>query len=108
MRNLLVPLLLLGAGAAGCLSSDGGDGDDGGEDGQGDVSQVFANGTIDHATVAALIGEPIAMDHDHTDATQHVGSHNVEFVSWSSLGVELGQNGFANFVLREEGDRTLA
>jgi hypothetical protein len=59
-------------------------------------------GPIDHAAVAAAIGEPIVMDHDHTDASLHTGSHNMEFVSWSSLGVPLGRNGFANFVLWDE------
>jgi hypothetical protein len=66
------------------------------------------DGSIDRAAVAAAIGAPIVPEHDHTDATLHTASHDVEFVAWSSLGVTLGQNGFADFVLREQGDQTLA
>lgn len=83
---------------AGCLQTDGEQGEE----------QRLPDGGIDHAAIAAAIGEPIVLDHDHTDAALHTGSHNLELVAWSSLGVQLGLNGFANFVLHEEGDRTLA
>ncbi|MHB1262271.1 MAG: LVIVD repeat-containing protein [Thermoplasmatota archaeon] len=82
----------------GCLQSDGEQGEE----------QRTPDGGIDHAAVAAAIGEPIVMDHDHTDASLHTGSHNLDLVAWSSLGVQLGQNGFANFVLHEDGESTLA
>jgi hypothetical protein len=74
---------------AGCLR-------DGGDD------QRTPDGGIDHAAIAAAIGAPIVMDHDHADASLHTGSHNLRQVSWSSLGVPLGRQGFANFVLHEE------
>src|SRR5688572_20082001 len=89
-------LLLAFALGAGCLQQSDGDG------------RQPPEGTIDHAAVAAAIGAPIAVDHDHTDAALHTGSHNVGLVAWSSLGVPLGRNGFANFVLVEEEERTLA
>jgi hypothetical protein len=72
------------------------------------AEQRLPDGGIDHAAIARAIGEPIVMDHDHTDASLHTDSHNVDLVAWSSLGVPLGQNGFANFVLHEDGDTTLA
>ncbi|HUR24699.1 MAG TPA: hypothetical protein VM327_01640 [Candidatus Thermoplasmatota archaeon] len=83
---------------AGCFQSEGEQGE----------QQRLPDGRIDHAAIAAAIGEPIVADHDHTDASLHKGSHNVELVAWSSLGVPLGQNGFANFVIHEDGERTLA
>lgn len=46
--------------------------------------------------------------HDHNDATLHTGSHGIDFVNWSPLGVTLGGNGFANFVIWEGGDHVLA
>ncbi|MEA3191108.1 MAG: hypothetical protein QOD77_1690 [Thermoplasmata archaeon] len=58
--------------------------------------------------VDAGIGTPIEMDHDHTDSSLHRGAYNLEQVAWSSLGVVLGENGFANFVLHQQGNRTLA
>jgi hypothetical protein len=88
----LVPLL------AGCFQADREQGAD----------ERAPGGAIDHAAIAAAIGEPIVMDHDHTDASLHMGSHNLELVAWSSLGVSLGANGFANFVLHEADNRTLA
>ena len=93
-----LPLLLALTLAAGCLQS-------GPEQG---AEQRLPDGAIDHASIAAAIGEPIMMDHDHTDASLHTGSYNLDLVAWSSLGVPLGQNGFANFVLHEDGDTTLA
>lgn len=117
MRAVAACLLLL-ALAAGCLSA--GDGGDGGQDAaapDGLLAEVV-DGAIDHAAVAANIGEPVAMEHegrgpignlpDHTHAEDHVGAHNLELVGYSALGVALGQNGFANFVLHEDGDRLLA
>jgi hypothetical protein len=71
--------------------------------------EVDAAGHIDLAAVAANIGTPVALDHDHNDASLHAGSHNVQLVAWSTLGVKLGDNGFANFVLhRTAANRTLA
>jgi len=72
------------------------------------VGPRLPDGSIDRAAVAAAIGAPIVADHDHTDATLHTASHDMDFVAWSSLGVTLGQNGFADFVLRDDGPRTLA
>lgn len=93
--SLVAALLVLGI-LAGCLGSS----DD----------QRTSDGAVDHAGIAAAIGEPIEMEHDHTDASLHTGSHNVELVAWSSLGIPLGQQGFANFVLRDDPEtgRTLA
>ncbi len=70
--------------------------------------QVRPDGTIDLYGIAALIGEPIVMDHDHNDALQHQGRHNIEQVGYSALGVTIGENGFANFVIHEDDDETLA
>jgi hypothetical protein len=93
----ILPLLVLLALAAGCLQT-----------GSHRDAQRTPDGAIDHAGIAAAIGAPILADHDHTDATLHTASKNMDLVSWSSLGVTLGQNGFADFVLREEDNRTLA
>ncbi len=70
--------------------------------------QVDLDGNILHDVIDILIGAPIEMDHDHNDANLHTQSFNIDFVAWSSLGVTLGENGFANFVLHEAGDKTLA
>jgi hypothetical protein len=56
-------------------------------------------GAPDHAALDALIGAPLVLDHDHTKGSLHTGGVNMRFVAWSSLGVTLGDNGFANFVL---------
>jgi hypothetical protein len=93
----LFPLAMAFLLMAGCLQAN-----------EPGAEERLPDGAIDHAAVAAAIGEPIEMDHDHTDASLHTGSHNLELVAWSSLGVPLGQNGFANFVLHEEAGRTLA
>lgn len=85
--------------AAGCLS-----------DGSGDPTGPAAetrDGAILHDVVAANIGTPIEMEHDHNDALLHTGSHNIDFVGYSALGVTLGENGFANFALHEEPDGSL-
>jgi len=65
-------------------------------------------GPIDHAAIEALIGAPIVLDHDHTKGSLHTASLNLEFVAWSSLGVPLGQNGFANFVFYNDTGEDLA
>jgi hypothetical protein len=71
--------------------------------------ELDAAGRIDLAAVAANIGAPVVMEHDHNDASLHAGGHNVQLVAWSTLGVRLGDNGFANFVLhRTAANRTLA
>ncbi len=51
-----------------------------------------------NGAVADLIGTPIVIDHDHNDHSLHTASHGIDFVSWSSLDVTLGDNGYANFV----------
>jgi hypothetical protein len=106
MRLLAASALLLLV-LAGCAASN--------ERGQGTTTrpgpwpEVDAAGRIDLAAVAANIGTPVVLDHDHNDAALHTGSHNLELVAWSSLGVTLGGNGFANFVLHHTADnRTLA
>jgi hypothetical protein len=97
---LLLALPLL----AGCLADDG-DGEDASPDGF--AKETGPDGAILHANVARNIGEPIVIEHDHNDALLHTGSHNIELVGYSSLGVTLGDNGFANFALHEEEDGTL-
>lgn len=95
---LLLPL-------AGCLSS----GDDAADPGGPGSRAEVRGGAIDFEAVAANIGQPIVMEHDHNDALLHTGSHNLELVGYSALGVTLGENGFANFVLFDEPDgRTTA
>ncbi len=94
--------LLLGAVSvvllvAGCIG-------DAGDEGREPVGDETG---IDHGVIAEEIGEPIEMDHDHTRAELHDGSHNMEFVSWSTLDVELGENGFADFVFHEDGEEKL-
>jgi hypothetical protein len=85
-------LVLLAPALGGCL-------------GQADPDEDPADGpagTLDHEAIAAEIGEPVEMDHDHTDARLHDEGHNVEVVAWDTLGVELGVNGFADFVFHED------
>lgn len=67
---------------------------------------------IDHAAIHDAIGEPIVMKehddtHDHTDPTHHQGSHKMELIAWSHLGITLGENGFANFVFHVTDDEDL-
>lgn len=112
----LAALLLSSLAFAGCLAGDGGDAGDDGAAGTL-LPEVDAAGAILHDNVAANIGHPILMEHegrepledhpDHTHGADHTGAHNVAFVGWSSLGVELGANGFANFALHEEADGRL-
>lgn len=83
---MLVPLVLIGL--AGCLS--------------GEEAPV-GGPTLHEAAVPAL-----EMYHDHNDVALHQHSGGVGFVNWSPLGVELGENGFANFVIWDGGDETLA
>ncbi|MCA1811163.1 MAG: hypothetical protein LC623_04020 [Halobacteriales archaeon] len=101
--RLLAALALLLLVLAGCTA-------DTGTSGTGAPrAEVDGAGRIDRAAVAANLGTPIVMDHDHNDAALHTGAHNLELVAWSSLGVTLGDNGFANFVLhRTPANRTLA
>lgn len=57
----------------------------------------------DAASLAAAIGEPVQMDHNHTDAAEHTGKHGLSLVNWSALiPQELGKEGFAG--LRLVGD----
>jgi hypothetical protein len=55
-----------------------------------------------------VIGTPIEVLHDHNDVRLHTGSHGIEFVAWSDLGIMLGDNGFANFVIHETAEEKLA
>ncbi len=84
----VVACLFLGLSLAGCISE------------SGDEPEAPAP-TVDEAVAAAMdaIGEPIVMDHDHNDAHLHNGSHNLELVAYSDLGVDIGTNGYANFVI---------
>jgi len=61
----------------------------------------------DAAALAKLIGTPIEVDHEHNDPTLHTGHVNLDFVAWSTLGVQLGVNGFANFVFYRDDDEDL-
>ncbi len=70
--------------------------------------QLTPDGLIDTAAIAALIGEPIVMDHDHNNAFEHQGKHNIAQAGYSDLGVTIGDNGFANFVIHDDDDETLA
>lgn len=65
----------------------------------GSTGLVDEAGQILHDEVAALIGAPIVMEHDHNNASQHQDRLHIGQVGWSDLGVEIGQNGFANFVI---------
>lgn len=60
------------------------------------------------AQLAELFAAAIEPLHDHTDAALHMGGYGLTQAAWSSLGVTLGDNGFANFVFHEEGDERLA
>ncbi len=98
-QTVLVAALFAVAALAGCVTDDTPAGAD-------DTDPAV--GPVDAAAVEASIGTPIEQDHDHRDVYDHVGSHNVDFVSWSTLGVELGVNGFANFVFYQDDDEDLA
>ncbi|MBW3581954.1 MAG: hypothetical protein KY455_02540 [Euryarchaeota archaeon] len=78
----------------------------------GDEASPFLkeDGSIDHDAVAALIGAPIEVEHDHRAPTEpdHNGGVNLELVSWNTLGIKLGEQGFANFVFHEDDDEDLA
>lgn len=104
MRSWTALLLALPA-LAGCLADDGGS--PGGDPSSPELLWEGDDGAILHDNVGRNIGAPIEMEHDHNDALLHTGSHNVELVGYSALGVTLGENGFANFVLHEEDDGTL-
>lgn len=93
--RLLPALPLLLVALAGCLAD-------------GPASDAADADPDPLADLARLIGEPITELHDHLDVSLHTDSVNVEFVDWSSLGVELGRNGFANFVLHSDEDERLA
>lgn len=62
---------------------------------------------VDLDAIAAAIGTPIVVDHDHNEVAEHTGSLNLEFVAWSSFGMPLGERGFANFVFYEDDDEDL-
>lgn len=96
-RALLLGALMIATSLAGCIG-------DAGEEGPEPIGEGAG---IDHASIAAEIGAPVEMDHDHTDATLHEGSYNMEMVSWSTLDVELGENGFADFVFHDTDEETL-
>lgn len=96
-RTFVIMTTLVAVALAGCLT-DSTPSDDG----------TATAGGSDSAAIEAAIGTPVIQDHDHRDVADHVGGHNVEFVSWSTLGVELGVNGFANFVFYQDEDEDLA
>jgi hypothetical protein len=94
---MLMAITLMTAAAAGCVSGDQAD----------DEVQTEPAPEFDHERIAALIGEPIEVDHDHRDPVDHVGGLNLELVSWSTLDVDLGSNGYANFVFYQDEDEDL-
>lgn len=107
--RVLVCLLFIGLTLAGCLAESP-EGQATGASG-GSLAQIDAAGNILHANIAAMIGEPIVMDHevgDHNTAAVHQNSFNLEQLGWSALGVTIGNNGFANFVIHEDDDEILA
>ncbi len=77
-----VPLLLLGLAFAGCVAEP-----------EPSPPEDPIRGAVD------AIGAPVVMDHDHNDAHLHAGSHHLELVAYSDLGVQIGVNGYANFVI---------
>lgn len=95
--SLLIALSLTGLVLAGCIQS------------SGDLDDTVDQG-IDHEALAALIGSPIEVEHDHHDPshTDHSGGVNLDFVSWNTLDVTLGDHGFANFVFHLTDDEELA
>lgn len=95
-------VLLLGL-LAGCVGGDSPSHADSGPE-----AEVDSAGHIRHDVVARHIGTPVAIDHDDRDLSLHTSAHNLEQVAWSSIGVTLGENGFANFVLRDDGASTFA
>lgn len=71
-------------------------------------AEVDAAGHILADVVARHIGTPVVLDHDDHDLRQHTAAYNLEQVAWTHADVQLGQHGFANFVLRDAGPRTYA
>jgi hypothetical protein len=98
-RLLVVVGVVALAVGAGCVGSD--------PDADTDPGEAAS---LDHDAIQAEIGEPIEMFHDHTDPSLHNGSHNLEIVAYSDLGVDVGEdgNGFADFQFHEEDGEELA
>ncbi len=99
----LLVAILVASVIGGCLGTV----DDDGDEGSSDESLG-----LDHDRIEAAIGEPIVMyehddTHDHRDPHQHNESYNMELITWDSLGIELGENGFANFVFHITDDEEL-
>ncbi|MGB0651986.1 MAG: LVIVD repeat-containing protein [Thermoplasmatota archaeon] len=69
-----------------------------------DQAGGLAPGDDPVAAAMAAIGEPIVTFHDHNDPHLHTASHNLDLLSWNTLDVSLGDNGFANFVLWQSDD----
>ncbi|HEX9766607.1 MAG TPA: hypothetical protein VGA36_07565, partial [Nitriliruptorales bacterium] len=90
-------LLLSGLVLAGCIQ-------------QTPPDEPVVDDVLDHAAIARRIGHPIEVVHDHRDPTHadHNGGVNLELVSWNTLGITLGENGFANFVFWSDADEDLA
>jgi hypothetical protein len=84
--GVFVAVLFALVALAGCLSEE---------------TPTFANESLN-------VGGGLEMYHDHNDVSLHTASSGVNFVNWSPLGIELGENGFANFVIWEGGAETLA
>jgi hypothetical protein len=61
--------------------------------------------TLIPKTVAQNFENAIDQTDNHSNAAVHQGGANVAFVSWSTLGVTLGKNGFANFVFYDNGSK---
>ncbi len=93
-------ILLTVSSLAGCLAGN----DKSGNDTLLDPWRDPGTGAILHDALDAAIGEPVEVLHDHNDPSLHGGSFNMDFVSWSNLGITLGDNGFANFVLWDDPD----
>lgn len=68
-------------------------------------SVAASRGSIEQ--VAASLGTPIEVEHDHREVAVHVGGRHLELVSWNALGIQLGVNGFANFVFHRTASEDL-
>lgn len=99
MRSVLAPVaILLMVTFVGCIDS------------ADDTDDTLVDPVLDHSVIAQQIGAPIEVVHDHRDPTHpdHNGGVNLDLVSWNTLDVELGENGFANFVFYETDEEDLA
>lgn len=100
----LLVALAAAVAAAGCIGAPQDAPDTAAADADPASDFVAADGAVDHEAIAEAVGEPIDVHHDHTDASLHDQALNAEVVTWSTLGVELGENGFADFHFFPEED----